>query len=78
MDISVFIVVYLIGCGFMLAIRIAILLIGGEITLSDLVTLPIYSMLSVFGIGAIMVIALCHLVDRIMDRGGKNRVLWSK
>ena len=73
-----FFFIYLIGVLVMAIYALLSFFKQGEVKLSDLIVLPIVSMLSIGGIAVLIVIRFCEWLERVMDASGKNKVYWKR
>lgn len=73
-----FFMLYLIGALVMAVYTFLSYFHQGEIKLSDLIVLPIVSMLSIGGIAVLLVIRFCEWFERHLDESGNNKVFWQR
>ena len=69
---------YFLGAVIMMAIALCKCITDRKIKLSDLIVLPIVGALSFGGVIVIVVVLICHGIERLLDNTGTNKVIWEK
>jgi len=73
-----YLAIYFIGFLIMVVIALIAILSTGKLRLSDVIIIPIASMLSFGGIAVLLIVLLCKGISLWLDKKGKNKVLWRK